>query len=115
MTIWFHQRSSSCWQRLSNWEPPVDDKMPAVGHQAPSQSFGTSALDGLFENAFESFVIAIFLEDGHTDVAAVQNIGNQAIISRMFGSTYAATITILSPNITKRYLTPFLRSPATAR
>jgi|GEM_PF-3667306 len=40
--------------------------------QAPSQNLGPIALDGLFKNTFERFVIASFLEEGHAGIAAIE-------------------------------------------
>jgi hypothetical protein len=83
--------------------------MPVIGHQAPSENLGLIALDGLFQNAFESFVVAILLEDGHAGIAAIEHMVNQATISRTFRSSHAPKVTNPSPKIKKRFLTPFPR------
>ena len=66
-------------RRVSPW---AYDQVPVVGHQTVGKQVHRVALHALGKHAFEGVVVALFVEQPHTAVAAIEDVEDHSCFNR---------------------------------
>ena len=79
----------------------LDDEVPMIRHQAPSQKVSTVTLDCLLENPLERLEIGVGVKNWHAGIAAVEHVIHHASIRCSLWSPHA-TIRMRPPDPVKK-------------
>ena len=88
------QRQPACEFGQLTVFPRPNDQAPMISQHAIRQQSSSCALDSLFQDTLEGFIVPLFLEEGHPRIRPVENVINQPAIGGSLRPSHPQTVPI---------------------